>query len=115
MTGVTPTSSCTSPSAQQLDLALKYGSYCLTALPLLLRTVFPLTIQRNGPPVCSVSAWLRFISTVPMPSEHSKAICRGLGGSPLASDATCCSRTIAHAPDGREPQPVLPFSNFSPK
>src|SRR4051794_24479481 len=101
MSGVTPTSSCASPSAQQFGFALKYASYCLTGFPLLLSTVLPLTIQRNGPPVASGSACARVISTVPEPSEHAKAICSGLGGSLIVSDAECRSREALHAPAGR--------------
>ena len=29
-------------------MSLKYGSYCLTGLPLLLRMVLPVAIQRSG-------------------------------------------------------------------
>src|SRR6266566_8922551 len=115
MSGVTPNSSCTSPSARQLALLLKYGSYGLTGLPLLFSMVLPLTIQLIGPPACSGSAWLRFMSTVPMPSEHSKAICSGLGELGGTRDAACCSRAMAQAPAGREAQTVSPLSIFSPK
>jgi hypothetical protein len=46
--GVTPTSAAASVGSKRCSKALKWGSYCLTALPLLLRTVLPLAIQRSG-------------------------------------------------------------------
>src|SRR4051812_29138652 len=113
MIDVTPTSSCTSPSAQHVGRALKYGSYCLTGLPLLLKTVLPLTIQRCGPPVTSGSARLRFINTDPEPSEHSNAICSRLSavGSVRrlrATSAACSSRVMVQLPAGRVAHIVAP-------
>ena len=34
--------------SNRCSVSLQYGSYCLTGLPLLLRTVLPLAIQRSG-------------------------------------------------------------------
>src|SRR4051812_43105877 len=90
----------------------KYGSYCITGLPLLLRIVRPVPIQRNFGVVSTVvivyvpsgftlhclarpgSVCTFFIATWPSPSEYSNEYW-SLDGVPDASPAcTCVSRVM---------------------
>src|ERR1051325_5247813 len=111
MTDVTPTSI---GSSNRWPDGLKYGSYCLTGFPLLLKIVLPLAIQRIGPCGVSGSACIFLTITLPSPSEYSKEACSG-GCSPGASWLTCFSRMTAQAHAGCLPQMVLPPSIVSPK
>src|SRR4051812_7698264 len=90
MIGVTPV--CTTvASSSKLDVALKNGSYCLTGVPLLLKTVRPVPTQRGTVGVCgSGSACTLIIATRPNPSEYVK-LCWNVCG---AGKVTCCSRAV---------------------